>query len=273
MPAMAEPISATITGKTRVLGILAHPTDHVKAPPGINAIARKRGCDAVMVPLDVAPADLPAVVAALRLVQSFDGAIVTVPHKQAILSLCDQISPEARAVGAANVLRREPDGRLVAGQLDGIGFLAGLHDQGVGVAGRRVHLSGAGGAASAVAYALAKAGAAVLTLNNRSRHKIEAMADEMRRTFPQVDVRLGDRDPSGHDIVINGTTLGMKPGDALPVDITGLRPGMVAAEMVMEPEITPFLAAARAAGCQIHLGHHMLDQQLQAMADFIGLQA
>ncbi|MFN5826880.1 MAG: shikimate dehydrogenase family protein, partial [Rhodobacterales bacterium] len=130
---MAEPISATITGKTRVLGILAHPTDHVKAPPGINAIARKRGRDAVMVPLNVAPADLPAVVAALRLVQSFDGAIVTVPHKQAILSLCDQISPEARAVGAANVLRREPDGRLVAGQLDGIGFLAGLRDQGIDV--------------------------------------------------------------------------------------------------------------------------------------------
>lgn len=266
-----EPHGTGISGKTRVLGILAHPTEHVKAPPGINRIARERGKDAVMVPLNVAPADLTAVVSALRSVRSFDGSIVTVPHKQAILTLCDEVSAQARAVGAANVIRRESDGRLVAAQLDGIGFVAGLRGQAIVIRGTRVHLTGAGGAASAIAFALAEEQVATLTLNNRSQEKVRALRDQLIEAYPSLDVRLGSSDPSGHDIVINGTTLGMKPGDAIPVDVTVLRPGMVVAEVIMEPGITPLLAAAEAAGCRIHLGHHMLDHQLQLMADFIGL--
>lgn len=234
-----EPLRSEITGKTRVLGILAHPTEHVKAPPGINRIARERGKDAVMVPLNVAPDDLSAVVNALRSVRNFDGSIITVPHKQAILSLCDEVSAQARAVSAANVIRRESDGRLVAAQLNGIGFVAGLRRQAILVSGRSVHLTGAGGAASAIAFALGEEKIATLTLNNRSQEKARALRDQLIEAYPTLDVRLGNRDSSGHDIVINGTTLGMKPGDALPVDVTTLRPGMVVAEVIMEPEITP----------------------------------
>ena len=266
-----EPPRIEITGRTRVFGILAHPTEHVKAPPGINRIARQRGKDAVMVPFNVAPNDLRAVVNALRSVLSFDGSIVTVPHKQAILALCDEVSVQAHAVGAANVIRRAPDGRLIGAQLDGIGFVAGLRHHGVALEGRSVHLTGAGGAASAIAFALAEENVARLTLNNRSRGKADGLRDNLLRLYPSLDVRIGDRDPSGHDIVINGTTLGMKPGDALPVDISALAPDMVVAEVIMEPEMTALLRAAETAGCTIHLGHHMLDYQLQLMADFLGL--
>jgi len=260
-----------ITGKTRVLGILAHPTEHVKAPPLINRIARQRARDAVMVPFNVAPEDLAGLVAALRTVRSFDGSIVTVPHKQAILALCDEISPQARAVGAANVIRLGADGRITGAQLDGIGFINGLRHEGIDVAGKAVHLTGAGGAASAIAFAVCEAGARRLTLNNRSLAKIERLRDKLADMFADADVRLGSADPAGHDIVINGTTLGMRPGDALPVDVSRLSPDMVVAEVVMDPEITPLLAAARTAGCRVHLGRHMLDQQLQLMADFLGL--
>jgi hypothetical protein len=99
-PKIADVKIAEITGRTRVLGILAHPTEHVKAPPGINRIAMMRGKDAVMVPFNVAPGDLDTFVAGLRVLKSFDGAIVTVPHKQAIIRLCDEVSPQALAVGA-----------------------------------------------------------------------------------------------------------------------------------------------------------------------------
>ncbi|WP_292551477.1 shikimate dehydrogenase [Mesorhizobium sp.] len=260
-----------ITGRTRVLGILAHPTDHVKAPPGINRIARERGKDAVMVPFNVAPADLQAFVGTLRTLLSFDGAIVTVPHKQAILTLCDDLTPHARAVGAANILRREPDGRLIGGQLDGAGFIQGLRHAGIEPKGKGIYLAGAGGAASAIAFAAAEAEVAFLTLANRSQGK----ADELRRRLlqfnPRLAVGIGTRDPSGHDIVINGTTLGMTADDDLPVDAERLSPGMVVAEVVMVPEMTPLLEGACAKGCQIHLGHHMLDHQLRLMADFMGL--
>jgi shikimate dehydrogenase len=260
-----------ITGRTRVLGILAHPTEHVKAPPLINRIAAARGRDAVMVPFNVAPDDLHRVVDALRTVESFDGAIVTVPHKQAILRFCDEISPQAQAVGAANVLRREVDGRLVGHQLDGVGFVAGLRSQGIVVEGRAVCLAGAGGAANAIAFALAEAGVARLTLSNRTRDKIEALGAAIRKAHPSLDVSFGDGNPEGHDIVVNGTTLGMRETDSLPFDVSRLAPGMVVAEVIMQPVMTTLLAAAQAAGCRIHLGHHMLDHQLQLMADFLGL--
>lgn len=260
-----------ITGRTRVLGILAHPTEHVKAPPEINRIARERGRDAVMIPMNITPEDLPALIASLRKLRSFDGAIVTVPHKQAILAFCDELTPHAKAVGAANVLRREADGRLVGGQLDGVGFVEGLRSQGIPVAGRSIYLAGAGGAASAIAFAAAEAEATRITLANRSIEKILDLKERLSVAYPDVAVALGTADPSGHDVVINGTTLGMKPSDALPLDVTLLRPDMVVAEVIMEPEVTPLLAAAGSVGCKVHLGMHMLNCQLQLMADFMQL--
>lgn len=260
-----------ITGKTRVLAILAHPTDHVKAPPGINRIARERSSDAVMVPFNVPPDDLPSLVEGLRALNNLDGAIVTVPHKQAVLPLCDELTPHASSVGAVNVIRRRPDGHLVGGQLDGAGFVEGLRHAGTELAGRSVYLAGAGGAASAIAFAAADAGAALITLANRNAAKAQDLAERLARVHPDLTVRLGTRDPAGHDIVINGTTLGMRPDDPLPLDAGGLAPGMIVAEVVMAPEMTPLLVAARTAGCRIHLGHHMLDHQLRLMADFMGV--
>lgn len=271
MSIIVEPKIAEITGRTRVLGILAHPTEHVKAPPGINRIAMKRGTDAVMVPLNVAPADLEAFVGSLRVLKSFDGAIVTVPHKQAIIRLCDEVSPQALAVGAANVLRRGADGRLIGDQLDGIGFVEGLSDQNISVSGLSVYLVGAGGAANAIAFALAEAGISRLTLANRTVEKIETLAAKLKDTYQDLDVAIGTADSRGHDLVINGTTLGMNATDPMPLDASLLQPGMIVAEVIMEPEITPLLQAARNAACRIHLGRHMLDHQLQLMANFLGL--
>lgn len=263
--------SREITGRTRVLGILAHPTGHVKAPPAINRIAAARERDAVMVPFDVAPEDLTGVVQALRRVRSLDGAIVTVPHKQAAVALCDEVTPQAAAVGAVNILRFETDGRLVGGQLDGIGFVAGLRAAGIDPAGMRVFLAGAGGAANAVAFALADAGVSHVTLSNRSRQKIEDLRDRLRTFKPGLSVSLCYGDARGHDLVVNGTTLGMRVDDPLPLDISTLGPDMIVAEVIMEPETTALLHAAQKAGCRTHLGRHMLEHQLELMADFMGL--
>ncbi|NWE76513.1 shikimate dehydrogenase family protein [Pseudomonas yamanorum] len=260
-----------VTGRTRVLGILAHPTDHVKAPPKINRIARERGSDAIMVPMNVAPENFEGFVNSLRTVLSFDGAIVTVPFKQAILPLCDELSEQAAAVGAANVIRRLADGRLVGDQLDGVGFLRGLEHAGIQVAGRSVYLVGAGGAANAVAFALAQAGIGRLTLANRSQHKSDELRERLLRHYPTLEVSLGTQDPGGHQLIINGTSLGMQATDPLPLDVTRLTPQMTVAEVVQEPERTALLVAAENIGCRVHLGRHMLEHQVQLMADFLGL--
>ncbi|MBR0670826.1 shikimate dehydrogenase [Roseomonas soli] len=228
------------------------------------------GHDGVLVPLHVLPEDLATVLDGLRRMRNLRGFIVTVPHKEAIVAFCDTLTDAAREVGAVNVVRREADGRLTGGQFDGEGFIAGLRDAGHEVAGRAVVMAGAGGAGAGLAFAFARHGAARLTIHNRTMAKAEQLAARVRAAYPACDARAGSADPSGHDIVANATSLGMKDGDALPLDVTRLAPPMLAAEVIMTPEVTPFLAEATKRGCATHGGKPMLAAQIPLLARFMG---
>ncbi len=258
-----------ITGHTALLGILGHPLDHARSPSLLNHALRERGIDAVYVPMDVHPDDLPKTIDALRVMRNFRGAVVTMPHKAAVVPLLDTLTPEADGVGAANVLRREGDGTMRGTMLDGEGFVAGLHDREHDVRGKRVYLAGAGGAAAGVAFALARHGATALTIYNRTTTKAEDLAGRVRAAWPSCDVRVGTREPTGHDIAINGTSLGLQPDDSLPFDTSGLTPDMVVADVVIKPHHTPVLARAVEAGCAVHGGEPMLVAQIQLMIDFM----
>ena len=206
----------------------------------------------------------------MRDVINFGGMVVTVPHKTAIARLCDALTPDAAMVGAVNVVRRAPDGRLVGDILDGRGFVAGLRLSGIEPAGMRAYLAGAGGAANAIAFSLADAGVSLLTIHNRTRAKVEEMISRLRTVFPAVELRVGSDDPSGHDLVVNATSLGMAESDPYPLDVNALTPVQTVAEIIMRPEITPLLVAARDKGCRIQLGMPMLAAQLDLMAKFMG---
>lgn len=259
----------TITGSTRVLGILADPIHHVKTPQAINRLFDAQGYDGVMVPLHVSPDALASLLQALRSLRNLDGFIVTVPHKVAIVALCDELTTEARQVGAVNAVRRTADGRLIGGILDGEGFVRGLRTAGIDAAGQSVYLAGAGGAASAIAFALAKAGVRRLTVANRSADKARALLDRVVGAYPALQGGVGSADPSGHDLVVNGTSLGLRPGDALPLDADRLEPKQLVAEIIMEPALTPLLVAAAARGCRTHPGAPMLAGQVELMAAFM----
>lgn len=261
-----------ITGHTRLFAILADPVAQVKTPQGLNALMARRGVDGVMVPMHVPAGNLAGVLVGLRGMQNFGGCIVTVPHKRAVLDLVDEASPRARAIGAANAVRRERDGRLVADMLDGEGFVGGLRQAGHDPAGRAAFLAGVGGAGHAIAFALADAGVARLTLHNRTRATAEDLAARLHRYRPGLVVALGD-DPVGHDLVVNATSLGMAPDDPLPLAVARLTPAQIVAEVIMAPDMTPLLTQAAAMGCTIHKGAPMLDCQLQMMADFLGMTA
>ncbi|KMO18519.1 shikimate dehydrogenase family protein [Methylobacterium indicum] len=261
-----------ITGRTRVFAILADPIAQVKAPQGLNRIMAERGVDGVMVPLHVAAADLATVVAGLRATRSFGGAIVTVPHKTAIVPLLDAVSDAARLVGAVNAVRREPDGRLVGEILDGAGFVAGLRAAGHDPRGASAYLAGAGGAANAIAFALAEAGVSRLTVHNRTPARVEDLFSRLRRLHPGLPLAFGT-DPAGHDLVVNATSLGLRLDDPLPLDPAGLGTGQLVAEIIMQPAETPLLAAAAARGCRTHPGLPMLEGQLALMADFLEMRA
>lgn len=260
---------ASISGRTRIAVILADPVGHVRTPQGMNAHFAAIARDAVLVPCHVAAADLPEVIAGLRRMQNLDGIIVTVPHKEAVAKLCDSLTEEARLVGAVNAIRRHPDGHLTGGQFDGEGFVAGLRKAGHAVAGQRVLMAGAGGAAAGIAFALLRHGVATLTIHNRTADRAEDLARRLRQAFGSVPIAVAGPDPTGHDIVVNATALGLKPGDPLPIDAFGLVPPMLAAEVVMQPEVTPFLAEAAQRGCATHGGYAMLAEQIALLARFI----
>lgn len=260
---------ASISGHTRLVVILAHPIGHVRTPSVMNAHFAAIGRDAVLVPLHVGPEELAGVVQALRGVRNLGGIIVTVPHKEVIARLCDRLTDPARLVGAVNAIRREADGSLTGGQFDGEGFVAGLRAAGHEVRGRRVWMAGAGGAAAGIGFALLRHGIAALTIHNRTAARAEALAIRLGAACPGAAVATGRGDPAGHDIVVNATSLGLEDTDALPVDPARLTPGMLAAEVIMQPEVTRFLAEAAARGCPTHPGLPMLLQQIPILADFV----
>ncbi len=258
-----------ITGDTRLYAILADPIHHVKTPQSMNLLFKERGVNAVLVPIHVDAEHLHLAVAGLRAMRNLDGFVVTVPHKSAIVNLCDELTPAASRVGAVNVVRRDRNGRLHGDILDGRGFVAGLKTKGIDPAGMSVYLAGAGGAANAIAFALAEAGIRKLTIVNRTHAKVMALIDRVAASYPALSLSAGTADPSGHDLVVNGTSLGLMPGDVTPCDVERLDPAQIVAEIIMHPAETPLLTAAKVKGCRIHFGAPMLACQIEMMAAFM----
>lgn len=132
-----------ISGTTRLYAILADPIHHVQTPQLMNALFRQRGADRLMVALHVPGEQLAAAVAGLRHLANLEGFIVTVPHKTAMLALCDEVTVQARQVGAVNVVRRGQ-----GGQLQGTSWMAPASspgcDAGIEPRGCSVYLAGAG---------------------------------------------------------------------------------------------------------------------------------
>lgn len=259
----------TITGATALCFTIACPVAHVRTPAAFNALMERRGNDVVMTPLEVTPADLPDFLGLMRRLPNVAGAVVTVPHKGTAAALCDAVSKRAAACNAVNVIRRTASGALYGDMLDGVGFAAGLERAGHELEGKSVFLAGAGGAARAIAFALAEAGVARIAIYNRTQSRALALVERLRQRFPGVPVSVAKDDVSGFDIVINATSLGLKQGDPMPVEASRITANQLVAEVVMQPERTALIERAAAVGAQVHLGLAMLDAQLDLIADFL----
>lgn len=258
-----------ITGHTKLLCIVADPIAHVRTPEIFNENLAGIGIDAVVIPVQVGAQALRTVVDGMRAMQNVRAIIVTVPHKIAMVELCDELDPRARLMGAVNIVRREPDGRLIGANFDGTGLVSALEAELGTIAGRRVHIAGAGGVARAIAFAVAQAGATRLAIYNRSAAKADALLDAVKRSFPKVGVACADHCPSNCDIAINATSLGLRPDDPLPFAVDALSATATVAEVVMNPLMTPLLLRAQARGLRIVKGDAMLKCQLAAWVEFL----
>ena len=259
-----------ITGKTSLIAHLGCPTESFKAPMIYNPYFESIGVDAVVIPMGVKAQDYAQFLPVLFRLSNVRGALVTMPHKVTTVSLVNEVSTVAKIAGACNVIRLEPDGTLLGDMFDGEGFVRGMLRKGRAVSGRRALVVGSGGVGSAIAASLAAAGIAAIGLNDISRAATQALAGRLRAHYPKLEIETEAKDPTGYDIVVNATPMGMKQSDPLPMDVERLSPSSFVGEVVMKEEITPFLRAAQARGCDIQIGIDMLFEQIPAYLEFFG---
>ncbi len=260
-----------IQGSTILTGTIADPIAHVRAPESMGVWFAEHEVDAVWLPFHVGPEGLPAFVEGLRALKNLAGFTVTMPHKQAIIPLLDDVSQRVRRCGAANLIRRDPDGRLTGDIADGIGFIAGLHNSNVPIAGRAVGLAGAGGAGMAIAWAIAEENPASIAIDEIDHKRVDRLTTELSAAFPHVTVSQGWPDPRTLDIAINATPCGLHVDDPLPFDPTDLRRDATVVEIVMKPPVTRLMTTAAGLGMQVVPGQRMLDGQLAIYAEYLGL--
>lgn len=216
--------------------------------------------------LELDEADVPGAVDAAR-GAGWLGLGVTAPYKRLVAGLCDEVEDDATAIGAVNNVVRTAGGRLVGINTDALGFRAGVElAMGRPLAGTSVVIAGAGGAAHAVAYACLVAGAARVTIGNRTPAAAAALAERFRGLGTTSATGVGltdaafDEALAGADLAVNATTVGMVDPGAT-IDVGRLPAAATVFDLVYVPAETPLLAAARSRGLRAANGSEMLVAQ------------
>lgn len=248
--------------KIPLAGVIGCPVAHSKSPQLHRHWLQKYGLAGHYVPMHVEPQDLAE---AIRMMPKlgFVGANVTIPHKEAVMQIADQVTDRARVMGAANTLIFREDGSILADNTDGYGFITNLH-QGAPdwdpQAGPAVVL-GAGGACRAVVASLLEAGVPEILLTNRTRARAEQLHSDFGSRIRVVEwVQAGNVIEEGA-LVVNTTSLGMEGKPRLRVPLDGLRRDAVVTDLIYAPLKTELLAAAEEAGCTVVDGLGMLLHQ------------
>jgi len=226
-----------------------------------NAAFAALGLNWRYVACEVDPQNLRAAIAGAR-AMGFAGLNLTVPHKLLAVNMMDLLDASAKQWGAVNTVHFTERG-AVGYNTDADAIATSLRqDLKLELRGARVLLLGAGGAGRTAALKLASEQVAQLFLVNRTHSKAEAVAAEIQKQFPGVQVATTH--PTGEvDLVLNATSLGLKPADGSPLDdrIFSLKHARAVYDMIYRPSATPLLQAARQAGCQVANGLGMLLHQ------------
>ena len=251
-----------MSGKLRLAGVIGYPISHSKSPRLHGHWLKRYGIDGHYIPMNVAPDDLARTIELLPRL-GFAGINVTLPHKEAVMALCDEITPRAKAVGAVNTVIFQEDGSVLGDNTDGYGFMANLY---AGAPNWRADTGpaavlGAGGAARGVVAALLDANAPQIILSNRTAERATALQSEFgTRVVVSAWDDVGDA-IKGANLLVNTTSLGMDGQPALPVSLDHLGSETLVTDIVYAPLKTQLLIDAAARGCAFVDGLGMLLHQ------------
>ena len=237
-----------ISGKTKIYGIFGYPVKHTFSPGMHNAAFAKLGMDACYVPFEVHPDRLGAAVRAV-IPLGLCGLNVTVPHKEKVVPFLDDLSEEARLIGAVNTIEVK-DGKLIGHNTDGRGFLRSLSEQAeFHPRGKRFLFIGSGGAARAVGFSLAIAGAARIVFHDVDIRKAALLAQDIRDKTGAKSESVTEKALTTYskeaDCLINATPLGLKKDDQLPLPEGYIQKKHLVCDLVYNPPETKFLNTAK----------------------------
>lgn len=256
-----------ITDKTKILGIFGYPISHSISPAMHNAAIKALGLDMIYISFEVKPSELKQAVMMIE-GAGMVGVNITIPHKEAVIKFLDDISEEAKLIGAVNTIVNKK-GRLIGHNTDGYGYISSLKQEWkFNPKGKNIIILGAGGAARGILAALAKKGAKSITVANRTLSRAVALVKAFKKKFPSVKFAAIGLDKNilkvcfqDANLLINTTSVGMKQRKALQIPLETLPKTAVVSDIVYNPLQTLLLKKAKALKLATHGGLGMLVHQ------------
>ncbi|NLJ78942.1 MAG: shikimate dehydrogenase [Tissierellia bacterium] len=254
-----------ITWNTQIYCLIGHPISKSLSPIIHNNFFQINRLQNIYISFDVKKNDLQTVINSFKILD-IKGFNVTLPHKISIIEYLDDLSFEAKTIGAVNTVENR-DGKLIGYNTDGMGFIKSLKLNGVSIKDKSILILGAGGVANAIAMSLAMEGVRKIFINNRTMMKARRLSNRIKDFFPEVVVEYGNLElnniPKDRiDMIINCTSVGMYPKvDESPIDLIGFSSKLIVYDTIYKPQKTKFMRLARKKGYPIMGGLSMLINQ------------
>ncbi|MBJ6363063.1 shikimate dehydrogenase [Paenibacillus sp. GCM10012307] len=252
-----------VDSHTVLYGVIGDPIRHSKSPLMMNRAFKETGINGIYTAFHIVPDQLANFIGGVR-AMGIRGVNVTIPHKLDVMQHLDHIDDSALAIGAVNTIVND-NGRLTGYNTDGIGYVRSLKEEVESdLAGKRVLIFGAGGAARGIIYGLIQEKVGPIAVANRTAERAVQLAGDFSS---RADVYAGEWDKlpelcADADLIINTTSVGMYPHtDGIPAEAAWLREGAIASDLIYNPLETRFLQEARGRGCRVHGGLGMFIYQ------------
>jgi len=254
-----------IKGSTSLTGLLGYPVKHSKSPQIHNTAFEALNLDHVYLAFEVEGDRLEEALNALKALDAI-GFNVTMPHKNKVVELLDEVSEEVKIIGSVNTVKNE-NGRLIGYNTDGMGFIKALQEAGVDFRNKKIVIAGAGGAAKAIAIQLTFDGAGEIVMFNRTLSTAEKIVSTINSNISSCRARAMEMNETALKeelkdaaLLVNCTSLGMKNAIEQSIVTTPetLHRGLFVADIIYDPPKTKLMSIAEEAGCRTMNGLGML---------------
>lgn len=242
--------------------VIGNPIEHSLSPLMHNTWMTVEERDAAYLPLHVLPENLEQAFTGMK-VLGISGFNITIPHKETILPLLDELDPLAKKMGAVNTVVRLENGQYKGYNTDGLGFVKSLEDAvGTQHKNKRLLIIGAGGASRGICFALVQEGYTNIAIANRTVSKAQAICDELDTNAEALSLDEAATQLGEFDIIVQTTSAGLNHSEfALPLSLENLSKTAIVADIVYNPLMTPFLAQSKEKGATVVTGLGMFIHQ------------